>query len=123
MPYTIEYLEEENYISIEFTGFLTLTLMRSYLAELLPILEKTGCTRLLNDPSQTQVQLSSVDIIQASKMANESPLTAHLKRAVIASPGMSCYNMYEILSKTTGQYIQIFPERERALKWLLSDNG
>ncbi len=98
-----------------------MTLIKEYIAALLPILEKTGCERLLSDSRTAELQVSSMDIMKFPKMTEASPLTSKLKRAAIASPGTSGYEMYQVLSEIQGQREQVFARREDALKWLFED--
>ncbi len=121
MAFQIEYIEEDGYILATFTGQVTMAAVREYIAALLPVLEETGCRKLLSDSVDAQLQFSAMDIMQFPKMAEASPLTANLKRAVLASEGTSGYEMYETLSKIQGQYLQVFTDRTEALQWLLAD--
>jgi len=97
-------------------------MVREYITSLLPILEETGCRRLLSDSTEAQVQLSSLDIMQFPKMAAASPLLEGLKRASLAAAGSSGYAMYETLSKIQGQHLRVFTDRAAALAWLLSED-
>jgi len=121
MAFHIEYIENDGYILATFTGPITMPMVREYIAALLPVLEKTGCRKLLSDSVDAQLQVSAMDIMQFPKMAEASPLTANLKRAVLASEGTSGYEMYETLSKMQGQFLELFTDRTEALQWLLSD--
>jgi hypothetical protein len=120
MPFEIQYDSDMDCIFATFIGSITMTLVKEYIAALLPILEETDCRRLLSDSRTADVQLSSRDIMQFPKLAEASPLTARLRRAVIASPGTSGYELYQTLSEILGHNIQLFTSREEALKWLLS---
>ncbi len=122
MPFKIEHHVEQDYIESTFTGQITMSLVHDYVTALLPILEKTGCKRLLSDSTEAQILLSSGDILKFPKIVAASPLTAELKRAVLKAPGKSGYEMYEILSKTMGQQIQVFTGRDAALEWLLDQD-
>ncbi len=62
-----------------------------------------------------------MDIMGFPKMAGASPLTKNLKRAVLASPGTSGYELYETLCNMQGQNVQIFSTRADAMTWLMSD--
>jgi hypothetical protein len=121
MPFEITYDAADDYVLATFTGQIHLPLVREYIAALLPVLEETGCRRLLSDSTQAQIHLSDADIIQLPRMAEASPLTAALKRAALASEGSSGYAMYETLSKMQGQNLRVFSDRNEALQWLLSD--
>lgn len=121
MPFAIEHIGDRDYVHVTFTGPLTMALAREYLAALLPILEETGCQRLLSDSVNAQIQLSSRDILQFPKMMQASPLTESLKRAVLGSEGTSGYEMFETFSKIQGHDLRIFTDRDDALEWLLSD--
>lgn len=121
MPFTIEHIADQDYILSTFTGLVTMDLIHEYIDALLPILEDTGCHRLLNDSIHAQIQVSSMDIMQFPKMAEASPLISDLKRAALAPADTSNYEMYETFSKMQGQYVQVFTDRSEALEWLLSD--
>ena len=121
MPFDISYHADDDCIVAKFTGVINMTLVHEYLTALIPILEETGCTRLLSDSTEARVQLSSMDILQFPKMAAASPLTARLKRAALAAEGTSGYEMYATFSKMQGQNLRVFTDRSEAMKWLLSD--
>ncbi len=121
MPFMIEYQADEDYIEATFTGQVTMSLVKTYIADLLPVVEQTGCKRLLSDSIEAKILLSSGDILKLPKLAAASPLTANLKRAVLAAPGKSGYLMYETLSKIMGHELQVFTDRKTALEWLLAD--
>ena len=124
MPFEIIYHEKEDFVESRFTGPITRTLTRDYVEALLPVLESTGCKRVLNDSINAKLQLSSIDIMQLPKMAAGSPLTAGLeRRAAVAAEGSSGYEMYETLSKIQGQHLRMFTDREQAIEWLLSDRN
>jgi len=121
MPFEIQYDTDQDCIFSTFLGEITMAMVKEYIAALLPILEETGCQRLLSDSRMAELQVSSRDIMQFPKMAESSPLIRHLKRAVLASPGTSGYEMYETLSEMQGQHVQLFDTREAAMKWLFED--
>jgi len=121
MPFDISYNAEEDYIVATFTGIINMKLVSDYIAALIPVLEETGCTRLLSDSTEAQLQLSAMDIMKFPKMAAASPLTARLKRAALAAEGTSGYEMYATFSKMQGQDLQVFTDRKEAVAWLLSD--
>ena len=120
MPFKIEYNSDENCIVATFTGEVNMAITKEYIAALLPVLKETGCTHVLSDSREATLNLSSMDIMQFPKMAQASPLTANLKRAVLASPGTSGYELYETLSNMQGQNVHIFSDKEEALAWLKS---
>jgi hypothetical protein len=123
MPFNIEYDADSDLLVATFTGGITMTLVKEYIAALLPMLEKTGCKRVLNDSRSAKLNLTARDILQFPKMADISPLTAHLRRAVLASPGTSGYELYETLSTAQGQNVRIFASRAEAVEWLVEEAG
>ena len=123
MPFTIEYKGDQDYILSTFTGPITMALVHQYIDALLPVLEDTGCQRLLSDSANAQLQVTTMDIMQFPKMAEASPLTTALKRAALAPDGTSGYEMYETFSKIQGHDVRVFKDRSEALEWLLSDDG
>ena len=122
MPYNIEYDAEQDMIVATFIGEITMSLVKEYIAELLPVIERTKCSRLLSDSRNGKLELSSIDIIQFPKMAGASPLTANLKRAVLANPGTSGYELYETMSTTHGQKVKLFDKRADAVAWLKAED-
>ncbi|VGO17314.1 hypothetical protein PDESU_05910 [Pontiella desulfatans] len=123
MPFNIEYDADQDCIFATFIGKVTMGLTKEYIAALLPVLEKTGCRRVLSDSRSAELELSAMDIMQFPKMAQASPLTANLRRAVLASPGTSGYELYETLCNLQGQNVRIFPTRREALEWLLAEES
>ena len=121
MPYELTFEAEEGYLRAVFTGRVTMQVVRDYLQVLLPKLEETKCQRLLSDCSAAEIHFSSLDIMQFPKLAAASPLTEILKRAVVAKPGTSGYEMYETISTMQGQFVRVFSDHDEALEWLLSD--
>lgn len=121
MPFTIEYVKDRDYLLATFTGPITMPLVHAYIDALLPILEDTGCRRLLSDSTHGQLQVTTMDILQFPKLAETTPLTTELKRAALAPEDTSGYEMYETFSKIQGQEVRVFTDRTEALEWLLSD--
>ena len=121
MPFTIEYIGDRDYILSTFTGPITMALVHKYIEALLPILEDTGCQRLLSDSTHARIQVTSMDIMQFPKMAEVSPLTTALKRAALAPVDTSGYEMYEAFSRIQGHSVRVFTDRSEAAEWLLSD--
>ena len=122
MPFNIEYDAEQGCIYSTFIGDLSMQVVKGYLAALIPVLEKTGCRRVLSDSRNAEIKLSSMDIMQFPKLAQTSPLFTGLKRAVLASPGTSGYDLYETLSTIQGQKVRVFETKHDALLWLFSDD-
>ena len=123
MIFDIQYNVERNFIHVTFTGRITMSVVHEYLEALLPVLEETDCRRLLSDCRQAEVHLTSSDIMQFPKLAAASPLTARLRRAVLATPNTSGYELYETLSKVTGQQLRVFKEEDEAMEWLMGNSG
>jgi len=122
MPFNIEYDADEDVIVSTFLGPLTMSLTKEYIAALLPILEETKCKKLLSDSRNCEMELSSMDILKFPKMAETSPLTVNLKRAVLLKPDTSGYELYESLSTAHGQQVKLFEKRAEALAWLQAEN-
>ena len=121
MPFEISYDAEHECVIAVFTGKITMTLVREYIAAVTPLLEEHDCQRLLSDSREGTLELSATDILTFPKLADESPLTARCKRAVLAPPKKSGYVMYEALSLIRGHKVRVFTDREKAMEWLLSD--
>ena len=60
-----------------------------YDPEEMPVVESTGCHRVLSDSRSGDLNLTSFDIMQFPKMAEASPLTSKLKRAKLPPPPVS----------------------------------
>ena len=121
MPFKIEHITDSDYLLVTFTGPITMAVVHAYIDALLPILEESGCHRLLNDSTHAQLRVTTMDILQFPKIAETTPLTTELKRAALAPGDTSGYEMYETFSKIQGQEVQVFTDRTEALEWLLSD--
>ena len=121
MPFEIKYDSDSQCVFAHFTGKVTMTLVREYIAALLPLLEEHDCRRVLSDSREAELELSALDILQFPKMADASPLTARCKRAVLAAPGTSGYKMYQTLSEMQGHKVRLFTTPDDAMDWLTQD--
>jgi hypothetical protein len=121
MPFNIEYDSDQDYIVATFIGDIDMSMVKEYIAALLPALERTGCKRVLSDSRNGELKLTSMDIMAFPKMADASPLTSGLKRAVLAPSGMSGYEMYATLCNMQGQQVKVFSTRAEAMEWLMSE--
>lgn len=122
MPYSIRYDEQLNCVFSRFDGVLTMAVIKAYLDEVLPLLEKTGCLRVLNDTRDARLSLTSMDIMKMPKMAKQHMFTYPIKRALLAPHGMSGYDLFAILSNMLGQKVRIFHDEEEAMAWLMTEN-
>jgi len=120
MPFEIKHDTEYDYIRVTFTGKLTMPLTREYITALLPILEETDCRRLLSDCRNATVHLSARDIMLLPKMAADWPKIVRLKRAVLATPRTSGYELYKTFSMLLGQQLRVFSDQEEAMEWLMA---
>ncbi len=121
MPFHIEYDADQEIIVATFLGEINMTLVKEYIAALLPVLERTGCRRLLSDSRGGELKVTAMDIMKFPEMAGAHPLIANLKRAVLAHPGTSGYELYETLSGIQGQTVRVFADKADAMAWLLAD--
>lgn len=122
MPFEIKYDPDTQCVFACFTGKITMPLVKEYITELLPLLEEHNCQRVLSDSRKAKLHLSALDILQFPNMAEASALTARCKRAVLAAPGTSGYEMYEILSMMQGHKVRLFADPEEALAWLIEED-
>lgn len=122
MPFEIKYDSDSRCVFAQFTGKVTMTLIREYIADLLPLLEEHDCRRVLSDSRAAELEISALDILQFPKMAAASELTARCKRAVLAAPGTSGYEMYQTLSEMQGHKVQLFTNTADAMDWLMQDD-
>ncbi len=121
MPFNIEYDADQDCIIATFIGEITMTMVKEYITALLPVVKTTGCHRVLSDSRSGELSLTSFDIMQFPEMADASPLTAKLKRAVLAPSGKSGYELYATLCNMQGQRVKVFSSRAKAMEWLMSD--
>ncbi|MDZ8118747.1 hypothetical protein [Pontiella agarivorans] len=122
MPFNIEYDADEEIVVSTFIGEITMTVIKEYIAALLPVLEETRCRKLLSDSRNGALKVSSIDILKFPKMAEASPLTSRLKRALLTRPGTSGYEMYATMCNAHGQSVKLFNSRAEAIAWLHADN-
>ena len=121
MPFNIEYDMDQGCIVATFIDEINMVVVKEYIEALLPILKETKCKRVLNDSRNGDLNLTSFNIMQFPKMADASPLTSGLKRAVLAPSGKSGYELYATLCNLQGQQVKVFSSRVEAIKWLNSD--
>ena len=117
MPFKIKYDAEQDCILASITESLTRAVVHEYFIALDPVLKETGCYRVLSDCSQSQILLSSLDIMQFPKMVESLSAVKQSKRAVLFPSGSSGYELYGMVSKS--EKLRVFTDKEEAMKWLM----
>ncbi len=120
MNWQMYYDENERIIFIKTTGVLEITSANYMRAEGVALIQKHNCMRLLLDHSGiVRDALSTMDIYDLPQRYEEMGLTRQLKMAlVIPSEFLENLRFYETVCRNHGYSVQLFSDRDLALKWL-----
>jgi hypothetical protein len=118
MPYEIEYDTDSACMMCRMAGKIDQQLVRDFLAELVTLVEKHRCTRTLNDLREADLALSMLDIYGIPKLISQAGLGPTTKRAVVVSASRDDYHFFETVSVNLGQYVRVFTDFDKALKWV-----
>jgi len=81
-------------------------------------LHEHGCTRILNDLREVDLELSTVDIYDIPNLVAGSGIERSVKRAVVFSRDVGDYQFFETVSVNQGQFVRVFEDFDVAVTWL-----
>ncbi|MBK8784617.1 MAG: hypothetical protein IPO22_23105 [Anaerolineales bacterium] len=123
MPYSVEYLPEDNIIYTQFTGKVDLTQLHEGGAEIIRVALRENCQRTLTDFREADLTVSVLQIFnlpgELVEMAKAAGINIHtVKRAVVSAKDRTGLEFYETVSRNRGHHTKLFLDFEEAKQWL-----
>lgn len=124
MAYIYNYLPEEEFFEVAFTGDVTLEELKRLINEIWEKIIKTGCKRILSNTLDANISLSILDFFELARyifeFAKEKNIKlSSFKRAYVGKKGLKTLRFYETVLLNRGQNMKLFHDREEARKWLV----
>lgn len=102
-------------------GTVTLERIRKMAPEVARICEETGCRRLLNDMSETTIDISVTGLFTSPEIMDESNVSPRIRRALVVPPSFDESKFLENVSRNRSHNLMVFRDIEEAKKWLLAE--
>ena len=122
MPFAISYDTDIQCVCCRLTGTITMSMAKEFMEALVAELKQHDCRRVFNDAREAVIQIGSIDLINLPKTIAGIPELADSKRALVATPGTSGFEIFKTTSDIQGQNVCMFTTREEALAWLLDES-
>lgn len=121
MSHDLYHDSENDCIILRVEGKVTLDRIRRIAPEVARICEETGCSRLLNDMSETEIDIPVPELFKSPKIMEESNVPRVLKRALVVPSSFGELGFLENVSRNRGHNLMVFRDIEEARKWLLAE--
>ena len=121
---THRYVPEQNYYDCRLTGPITdIEPLIEAGRKLASMADVTGCRRYLNDMRGTRFDVSPEELIRLVEAHDHGGVGRGWKRALLINKIDPLYHLYEVASFNRESNLQLFTDREEALRWLLGDGS
>jgi hypothetical protein len=122
MAYTIDLVKDSKYISLLFTGEVTMNDVEKARDEVDIALNANSWNRLLVDISLTKMKMSFLEHFKfTSEHQSHFPKGGQLA-LVVRQDEMGYYKFIEDVSKNRGVNLKLFSEKTQACNWLIPQN-
>lgn len=119
MPYTIDYVKEQDYIIVIIEGSFTLSTLKELAEDIAQFVEQHGCYRILNDLRQAELTRGTIDVYNMPKTAKGAGIDIRFRRALVVGERSSEFYFLETVFINQGHNVKMFIDIDEALRWLL----
>jgi hypothetical protein len=123
MGYRIDYRADEGVLVVEVQGPLDGDLLGRCTPEMVAMMQKHNCTRVLLDYRAAQPKLSTLEIWERPQAALSLGLPAASWIAMLASERTDDYDFVETVAKSAGLRAEVFVDIHQALGWLQDEEA
>jgi hypothetical protein len=108
---------------VHVSGEIDMVIVRTFVSELVFLMKKHKCERILNDLRGTDLRLSTVDIYNIPRLASDAGLEGWTKKALVVNANWDDYRFLETVSVNAAHTVRIFNDIEEAKEWLTTEEG
>jgi hypothetical protein len=119
MKYELKYDKERNLITGYIYGEFDSSLVTKMSSDLMDMMQKYDCNRLLNDLRSAKITPETLDIYVMPKKVAQSREAIRCKRALVVNGPLKDYHFLETVSVNLGQQLKIFTDIDPAIDWLI----
>ncbi len=121
MSYTLRYDSDIHCMFLRVKGKVTIELIGEIAPEVGRMSTETGCFRLLNDMSETTIDIATLELFDSPKIMDDSHVSRAIKRALVVPPTFKEPRFLENVSRNRGHNLKVFKNIEEAKKWLFDE--
>lgn len=92
-----------------------------FASEVVALLDKHSCVRVLSDLREVDLRLSMIDLYNIPKLVTEAGVKQNVKRAVVFGKAAEDYEFLETISVNRGQIFRVFTDFDEAQTWIKGD--
>ncbi len=118
MPYKIKYDPDIECMMCRMFGELQASELPGFAADMVALLDKHNCARVLNDVREVDLRLSTVDFYKVPSLVQKAGLKPTVKRAIVFAKDAKDYGFFETVSVNRGQFVRVFTDFDKAVTWL-----
>ncbi len=118
MPYEIKYDADLECMMCRVFGELQASELPGFAADVIALLDKHNCVRVLNDLRKVDLRLSTMAIYNIPELVAGAGLQPNVKRAIVFRKDAEDYEFFETVSINQGQFVRVFTDFDKALTWL-----
>jgi len=119
MKYEFKYDKERKFIIGHIYGEFDSSLVTKMSSDLVDMMHKYDCSRLLNDLRGAKITPETLDIYVMPKKVAQSREAIRCKRALLVNGSLKDYHFLETVSVNSGQQLKIFTDIDTAIDWLI----
>jgi hypothetical protein len=120
MSFTVEYDQENRCLISRLTGPMDTEEMGKYSRAIVLTGQEHSCKCLLNDMSQAELDLTTIDIFYLPKTLEAAGIDRSWKRAILFAKDFPSFRFVETRMINEGQLVRIFQDHDAAIEWLVS---
>ena len=121
MSHKLYYDSEINCVILRVEGVVTLERISKLAPEVARLCKEYDCQRLLNDMSETTIDISVVGLFNSPSIMEKSKVSRTIKRALVVPLSFKEKNFLETVTRNRGHKLAVFVDIEKAKQWLLAE--
>ncbi|MFC1795063.1 hypothetical protein ACFL3Q_15940 [Planctomycetota bacterium] len=118
MPYEIAYDMEADCMMCRMFCKIDTPLVKAFTSDVVSLMDKHQCTRILNDLREADLSLSTFEIYDIPRLVTETSLKNWFPKALVVSKELDDYLFFESVSHNSGQNVKVFRDIDEAKSWL-----
>ena len=127
MPWAYEHNPANEIVEVTFSGSTSGSDLRELTSELIQLEKDSGVNRILIDTAEMEISASLVDIFNLpAKQYIEEGADRRARVAVLLPTSdreKEAVQFYKMVCSNRGWRVQVFPERQDAIRWLTDGNA
>ena len=121
MPHEIKYDADTECLMCRMFGEFHTSELPKFASEVVALLNKHSCARILSDLREADLCLSTLDLYAIPGLVTKAGVKQNVKRAIVFSKDVKDYRLLETVSHNRGQFVRVFTDFDEARTWIKGD--